>query len=136
MMRVERHPSRKQLIVFGLLWLVFFGFWGTVSWREAGLSRETLVLWSLAWIIPATGLIRPVILRATFIIASYITLPIGLVVSWIILMVIYYLILTPIGIVLRMTGYDPMRRNFNPDAETYWVPRNPGTDSERYFKQF
>jgi hypothetical protein len=136
MMRVERHPSRKQLTVFGLSWLVFWGSWGTVSWWNAGLSRTAVVFWLLAFVMPMAGFIRLEILRIAFLIAAYITLPIGLVVSSVVLMVLYYLILTPIGVVLRMTGYDPMRRNFSSDAGTYWVHRDPVSDSERYFKQF
>ena len=136
MIRMERHPSRNQLMVFGLSWLVFFSFWGTVSWWKTGITWNAVVFWSLAFIIPAAGFIRLEVLRILFLLATYLALPIGMVVSSVILMAIYYLILTPIGIVLRVTGYDPMRRNFNPDASTYWVLRNPVADSERYFKQF
>ena len=136
MIRMERHPSRNQLMVFGLSWLVFFCFWGTVSWWENGMTWKAAVFLSLALVIPASGLILPGILRIVFLMAAYLTLPIGMVVSSVILMLIYFLILAPIGIVMRMAGYDPMRRDFDPDAGTYWVPRDPVTDRERYFKQF
>jgi len=136
MIHVERHPSRNQLIVFGLLWLIFFSFWGTVSWWDAGITWKSVIFWLLAFTVPASGLVRMEVLRIVYLLATYLTLPIGMVVATVILMVIYYLILTPIGILLRMSRYDPMRRRFNPDAGTYWVPRNPVVDRERYFKQF
>jgi hypothetical protein len=119
-----------------LCWLVFFIFWGTVSWWENGTTWVAVVFWSLALVIPAAGFILPEILRIVFLLAAYLTLPIGMVVSSVILMMIYYLILTPIGIGMRMVGHDPMRRKFDPDAGTYWVSRDPISESERYFKQF
>lgn len=136
MIRVERHPSRKQLTVFGLLWLAFFGFWGTASWLQAGIDCKAAVFWTLALTVPAAGLFRQEILRVVFLLSAYLTLPVGLTVSSVILLVIYYLVLTPIGIVARLAGHDPMHRKFDPDAATYWVPRHPVADRERYFKQF
>lgn len=136
MIRIERNPSRIQLLVFGLCWLLFFGFWGTASWLKEGITATAVFFWSLAFIIPAAGLIQPKLLRIVYILASYITLPIGLIISTAILLVIYYLVLTPIGIVLRMSGYDPMRRKFDTEARSYWAVRNPATGRDRYFKQF
>ena len=61
---------------------------------------------------------------------------IGWILSSVVLAVLYYLVLTPIGVLLRLTGYDPMKRRFDRTAKTYWLPRNSDTETERYFKQF
>ncbi len=136
MMPVERHPSRTQLLVFGLLWLFFFGAWGTVFWAEGGAGWKPVAFWSLALVVPAAGGVRPGLLRVVYVAAATLTLPLGMLLSWIILMVIYYLVLTPIGLVLRLAGYDPMRRRFDPGASTYWAAREPAAEDDRYFKQF
>ena len=47
----------------------------------------------------------------------------GWVNSRIILSIVYYLLIVPIGAILRITGKDAMRRKFEPNAETYKVPR-------------
>ena len=75
-------------------------------------------------------------LRIVFLLASYATFPIGFVVSYVILAVVYYLVLTPIGLVLRLTGYDPMQRRFDRNAKTYWTPREQEESTEQYFRQF
>ena len=53
----------------------------------------------------------------------------GHVLGWIntriILGFIFYFIVTPIGIVRRLLGKDPMGRRLRPDLESYRVPRNP-----------
>lgn len=51
----------------------------------------------------------------------------GHVLGWIntrlILSFVYYVILTPTGVVLRWLGQDPMRRKFDRRAATYRLPR-------------
>ena len=53
-----------------------------------------------------------------------------------ILGLIYYLVLTPIGLLMRVFGKDPMRRRLDRTAESYWIERDEAAASERYFKQF
>jgi hypothetical protein len=136
MIPIERNPSRKQLIVFGILWFVFFSFWGTAVWQDKGLNWLATLFWSAAIVIPAAGSVWSVVLRTFYVAAAYITFPIGMIISSVILMLIYYLVLTPIGVVLRLAGYDPMKRNFDCSARTYWSTRKPEVETERYFKQF
>jgi hypothetical protein len=136
MIQIERNPPQSQLRVFAILWLIFFGYWGTEIWRIEGARWIAFVLWFVALIVPAVGSMRPGILRVAYVAACYITFPIGFLVSSAVLMAIYYLVLTPIGIALRMTGYDPMKKNFDRAARTYWTPRKTEVELERYFKQF
>ena len=48
--------------------------------------------------------------------------PMGWVFSHVLLGVTYYLVITPIGLILRLLGKDPMRRRFDREAKTYWIP--------------
>jgi hypothetical protein len=47
----------------------------------------------------------------------------GWVNSRIILSVLYYLLIVPIGALQRMSGSDPMRRKIERNAMTYKIPR-------------
>ena len=44
--------------------------------------------------------------------------------------------MTPIGLVMRAFGWDPMQRKLDPQATTYWLPRQQVTDVKRYYRQF
>jgi hypothetical protein len=136
MIRIEHHPSRRQLAVFGLLWLVFFGILGGMAWWRTGSLATAGALGVIGAAIPVAGLLWPEVLRIVYLLTSYATFPVGLVVSFVILAVVYYLVLTPIGLVLRLTGYDPLHRRFDRRATTYWTPREQEETLERYFKQF
>jgi hypothetical protein len=37
--------------------------------------------------------------------------------------VLFFLVLTPIGLVMRAAGRDPLRLRFEPDRSSYWLPR-------------
>jgi hypothetical protein len=57
--------------------------------------------------------------------------------TWILLTAVYLLIFTPIALIRRLRGRDPMARTFLPEASSYWqdhAPIAPGI--ERYKTQF
>lgn len=63
-------------------------------------------------------------------------LPIGWTISHILLGLVYFLVFTPIGLIMRALGKDPMNRRFDPQAPTYWIRRPAPAEPSRYFRQF
>ena len=60
----------------------------------------------------------------------------GLVISPIVLGVIFFLIFTPVGVVMRMVGRDELRTKMT-RRDTYWKPRDPvGPDADSFKYQF
>ena len=39
--------------------------------------------------------------------------------------VLFYGVFAPVGAVMRLTGKKPLRLEFDPGADSYWIPRNP-----------
>ena len=62
--------------------------------------------------------------------------PIGWTISSLIMAIVFYLVVTPIGLAMRLVGRDPMTRRLEPDAPSYWHQRKPVTDIKQYFRQF
>ena len=62
--------------------------------------------------------------------------PIGLTLSMVMLVLAFYLVFTPVAVIMRLVGKDPLSRAFDRQAATYWVEHNPASEPERYFKQF
>lgn len=59
------------------------------------------------------------------------------IVNPIVLAVIYYAAVTPTGLVLRGLGKDPLRLRADPNAESYWMRRDPpGPEPESMKHQF
>jgi hypothetical protein len=134
LIRINHHPSSKQLRVFAVAWLVFFGVAG-VAWWLKGKPWLAVVLGSAAAGAALPGLIAPQSIRRVYVGLSYATYPIGFVVSHIVLAVLYYGVLTPLGFLMRVCRYDPLERRRDRTASTYWRARRPSNDSSTYFRQ-
>lgn len=61
---------------------------------------------------------------------------ISFVMTRVILAIVFFLAFTPLGLVKRISGWDPLRRRSAP-AETYWTPYSTRQrDPEHYEKMF
>jgi len=71
------------------------------------------------------ALVKPALLSGLNRLWMKLGLLLGKVVSPIALGILFYAVITPIGLIIRLTGKDPLRLKFDPDAESYWIPREP-----------
>lgn len=143
---VNWKPDRRQLRWFGLFCVIGFGGIGALIFFKQGLfgfefaeATATLtaeVLWGLAGVCGLFALILPVVLRPLYVLLTAISLPIGFVLSHVLMALVFYGLLTPIGLFFRMTGRDPLDRKFDRSASTYWVARESVKDVTRYYRQF
>lgn len=135
MIDFEREPSTSELRWFGVVVLAFFGIVGVVvSWQLESLHAAQ-ILWGTGVALAAFYYaVRP--LRRPFYSAwMRLVLPVGWVVSHVALGLVYYGILTPIALVMRVFGRDRLSRHIDRSAETYWTVHDPGGDTARYFRQ-
>jgi len=135
LIEIDIHPTRKQLRVFGAGWLVFFGVLAATAWW-GGSGGAAVALGIVGVAVPAAGACVPHLMRIVYVAMTYLTLPIGLVVSFLVLAGVYYLVLTPTGLIMRACGRDPMARRIDRQADTYWTPRREARGAGRYFQQF
>jgi len=121
---------------FAWLWLAFFG--ATAAWQGIMRGRVglALALAALALTIGLAGLIRPQLVRPVFVAWMVLAFPIGWTISQVVLALIFYGLMTPIGLVFRLVGRDPLHRAWDPGMETYWSPKVTPADPRQYFKQY
>jgi hypothetical protein len=136
LIRLSKMPSRRELAWFGVLWLVFFGTVGAVLlWHGRPLILAAGV-WLAAVLVPVMGWLVPGLMRLIYLGMWFAGFPVGFVLSYALLAAVYYFVLTPVGLLLRIVGRDPMHRRFDAQADSYWVPRKPDDDIDRYFRQW
>ncbi|MHC4948146.1 MAG: SxtJ family membrane protein [Planctomycetota bacterium] len=135
LIRINRNPSAGELRWFGLIVLAFFGVVGGLVLWQTGSRPATAVLWAIGaagcLVYYAVGPLR----RPMYLGWMHAVYPIGWTVSHLVLAATYYLVLTPIGLVMRLLGRDAMKRRLEPQARTYWVEHDPA-EPARYFRQF
>ncbi len=57
--------------------------------------------------------------------------------NFVILTLLFYLVIAPMGLALRLLGKDPLRLRFEPGARSYWIERRPpGPAPETIERQF
>jgi hypothetical protein len=138
MIEINRNPTRKELVVFGLL---LGPFCALVGWllRDAA-PGATRMLWFAAVPVTLVGgalaAFTPELMRRFYVAWMIVVYPIGWTVSHVIMAIVYYVVLTPLGFIMRLSGYDPMRQRIESDATTYWIKRESTRDPKRYFRQF
>jgi hypothetical protein len=62
--------------------------------------------------------------------------PIGWTATQIMVAVMFYGLFTPIGLIFRLLGRDPLQRAHRSEVASYWSPKPVPADVRRYFKQF
>jgi hypothetical protein len=129
------HPEERTLRQFAVLWVFFF--LGLATWQARQHDRWTLaaILTALALTGGTVGLVRPQTLRPIFVGWLVAVSPLGWVVSHLLLALLFYVVFTPVGLCLRLTGRDPLGLRFRPGRTTYWEPRPPVQEVSAYFRQ-
>ena len=124
----------RQLRKFGLLVGGIFcaiGLWPAVI-RGAGPRSWALVAGVL---LLGPALLAPRVLAPVYRIWMTAGEALGWINTRILLGVVFYGLITPMGLVRRLRGEDPMRRRRDPGAQSYRVPKppRPGAHMHRQF---
>lgn len=137
MIDINRHPSRSQLRQFGAIVLPILLAAGAIYLGRRGSSPGlVLALGAAAALSLLVGLIRPMLLRPLFVGLQYATFPLAWTLSHAVLILIFALCISPLGLLMRLCRRDRLGRRFDRQARSYWVERRPTADKARYFHQF
>ena len=74
--------------------------------------------------------------RALFVGLSVLFAPIGFIISHVLMATIYYLVVTPIALVFRLTGRDVIGKRLDANAKSYWHERSGDRPAASYFKLY
>jgi hypothetical protein len=135
MIAIQWNPSEKQLRQFAGIWFpAFCGLVGYSIGHKTGHWSEVEIGWVLAGLLSVGGLLLPALIRPIFVGLILLTFPIGWVVSHLLLGLIFYGVVTPIGLILRISGHDPLQLK-KPSGNSVWKSSVGKTDAARYLRQ-
>lgn len=134
-MNLPVKPTSRVLRQFAGAWLMFFLlFSATAFWKRHNVSLSSI--FAVMALFGIVGLIKPNAIRLPFIVASVVTYPIGWVMSHIILAVMFYGVITPLGLFWRIRGRDPLQLRDQSKQSTFWIKRGAQPPPDRYLKPF
>ncbi len=147
-------------VLLGMLFALGWFFAGSAQTRSApGILLPALLL-TAGWVFSGVGAnaaLRGSILVGVLVVAAAVTFatmlsprlggwiherwlagaqPIAWCVSRLLLALIYYIVLTPMGLIMRFSGRDILGRRCGGGAESSWFEREEHPGLERYFRQY
>jgi hypothetical protein len=112
--------SVKDLRRFGLAFGTAMTILGSLLlWKGKAPGPWILGLAAFAVV---SGLIAPRILRPLEMVLAGLLRAVMTAVTYVVLTLSYFLVFTPIGMLVKLTGRDLLERRFPTDEESYWMP--------------
>jgi len=133
---INWNPDRRELRLFagGLAFL--FTVVGIFCIAGEVTKQVTGIWFGLALVNLMLALMYPQAAKPVYLLWMVLIHPFRWVISGLLIGVVYYLVITPIGILMRLAGSDPIDRHNDPGATTYWKPKQRARKPADYFRQF
>ena len=136
MIDLNLNPTQKELKQFSLIQLLFCILVSGWFYFKYGNIFSATIISVISFLVFLAARIYPSAIRALFVVLTIIAFPIGWVVSHVILFLVFYLLVTPVGLIMKLVGYDPLHRKIDKNTTSYWINRSENKSSESYFKQY
>ena len=132
---VKWQPDARELRRFAIAMLVGFFLLGALSaLRVKGIGTGSIVLWSIGVVLAIAAFV-PRLGRIAYLAVYLPTSIIGYVVSNVMLTLMFFLVITPLGIVMKLMGKDLLQQR-RPDRRTQWTPVKETKNEDSYYRQF
>ena len=133
---IPLHPTPRALRQFAAAWLVFFLAFGVHQYLVREHLTLGVVVMALALGVGLLGLIKPAAVRWLFVGWMVVAFPIGWLISLLMLLLMFYGLITPVALLFRERGRDMLCRKRAPAAPTFWLPKHTPQDVRSYFRQY
>lgn len=141
-MKVDLNPEPRILRQFGFVALFGFGLIGAlaywvwelpagVAWGFVGLGAVLALCATLA-----TEWVLGFVLRPVYVLLMLIAIPIGMVISTVLMLLIWFLMFTPLALWFRLIGRDALHRRLDPEGGSYWHERTASRSPASYLKMY
>ena len=109
----------------------FFVLGALAAWRAGGIGTGSIVLWGIGSFLAIAAFV-PGVGRIAYLAVYLPTSIIGYVVSHVMLTLMFFLVITPLAIILRLLGKDVLQQR----NKSGWMPVKEIKNEESYYRQF
>ena len=121
---------RKFGITIGIILIIISAF---LFWKE---KESFQIFFSIGAFLCIFGVVIPVILKPIYWIWMIFATILGWIMTRVILSILFYMILTPVGLILRIFGKQFIELKWITKNSTYWNYRSDKPEKGNYEKQF
>ncbi len=126
--------SNKELRKFALVMTIAFAIIGSIAFWQ-GRNGAPYLLYISAFFLVSGGLFPRLLIPiewAWMKLAHYMSI----VMTFIILTLTFYLMIAPLGLMMRLFGKDLLSLKFEPNRKSYWIKVDPDGPASRYDKPY
>lgn len=132
---IKWRPDARELRRFAVAMLIGFSLLGLFSvWRASEITTTSIVLWGIGVFLAVAAFI-PRLGRLAYLGVYLPTSIIGYVVSQVILTLMFFLVITPLGIMLRLMRKDVLQQR-RQRQKTHWTLVKSSRTDDSYYRQF
>jgi hypothetical protein len=133
-MRLKLKENPREWQKFTAVMAVLFAALSFLAYRRAWIQKEGFVLIA-ALLIGAVilSILFPRSFRPLYRCGMTLSFHISQIMGTILLTIFFLIVLTPIALLLRLTGKDLLALKPDPNATTFWQPAKPSNDFNRMF---
>jgi hypothetical protein len=132
----EPKTSSRVLRQFAGAWLFFFILLAARQYISRHNHAAGWILAGIGFIFGICGLVWPASVRWLYLVAMFVTRPIGWLVSRVALLILFFGVVTPLAFFFRMRGRDALQLHSEPEQTSYWKSKQSVADLRRYFRQY
>lgn len=119
---MNRQPDKKQVrhfgFLFGVLFVFIFGIF--IPWLASSVVLPKWP-WFVGTFFILLTILAPMLLKPFFHLWMKFGLVMGFINTRIILFILFYLLIMPMGVLMRLLGKDPMNRKFDKQVVSYRI---------------
>jgi hypothetical protein len=133
LVEINWNPSVRQLRQFGVICLFALPL---IGWTWNATPTTLGVLVAIGLIVAAASLRIPKAIKPVFLGLCIVAMPIGMVIGELAMLLIFFGVFLPIGLVFRARRRDALQLHFDRNAHTYWQPKKQPASANSYYRRF
>ena len=119
---IDTKGLRQFGLILGAILIIIFGFFLPWVWKWDNVPNFYSI--GIGFVMIIWALIAPELMRGLYNIWMKVGMFIGNIINSIILAIVFFFLITPMGLIMRMLGKDPMCRILDKNAKSYRVKSN------------
>ncbi|MHC4870874.1 MAG: SxtJ family membrane protein [Planctomycetota bacterium] len=134
LVNINWNPDKNELKKFGIAMLVGFGIIGLCFFLFKR-ADTAYYCWAFGVVAGLLGLSQTKAALPVYLVWMAVAFIMGNIISRVLVVLFYYLMITPIGLIMRVIGRDKLHLKKR-DTESYWSELHLSHDKDRFERQF
>ena len=132
LVEINWRPTERQLRQFGVVCLFALP---AIGWIWGAGTGTIAILSVVGLVLTVIGLVAPTVLKPVFLALTIVAMPIGIVIGELAMLMIFFGVFLPLGLVFRIAGRDALQLRVDRASESYWEAKRKPASIASYYRQ-